>query len=59
MANDAIVAEAFASKFASEKDTPYARWVRSEGLDIIGAHYVPNLNAVELKPWARRGGAGV
>jgi len=40
MARDAIVPEEFAQKFATEKDTPYARWVRSEGLDIIGAHYV-------------------
>src|ERR1700738_575734 len=56
---NAIVSEELASKFATEKDTPYTRWVRGEGLDIIGAHYVPNLNTVELKAWARRGGAGV
>ena len=56
---NAIVSEDLASKFATEKDTPYTRWVRSEGLDIIGAHYVPNLHTVALKPWARRGGAGV
>ncbi len=59
MARNAIVSEEFAKKFATEKDTPYARWVRGEGLEIIGAHYVPNLNSVELKPWARRGGSGV
>lgn len=59
MAGSAVVSEEFASKFATEKDTPYARWVRSEGLDIIGAHYVENLNTVALKPWARRGGSGV
>ncbi len=59
MARDAIVPEEFAKKFATEKDTPYARWVRSEGLDIIGAHYVANLRTVALKPWARRGGSGV
>src|SRR6266498_2761941 len=59
MARNAIVSEEFAKKFATEKDTPYARWVRGEGLEIIGAHYVPNLNSVELKPWARRGGRGV
>src|SRR5262249_55598442 len=59
MAKNAIVSDELASKFATEKDTPYTRWVRSEGLDIIGAHYVPNLHTVELKPWARRGGAGV
>jgi oxalate decarboxylase/phosphoglucose isomerase-like protein (cupin superfamily) len=56
---DAIVSEELASKFATEKDTPYTRWVRNEGLDIIAAHYVPNLHTVELKPWPRRGGRGV
>src|SRR3990172_6951986 len=50
MAEDAIVSEDMAKKFATEKDTPYLRWVRGEGLDIIAAHYVPNLRTVELKP---------
>ncbi len=59
MAGNAVVSEEFARKFATEKETPYTRWVRGEGLDIIGAHYVPNLHTVPLKPWARRGGAGV
>src|SRR3989442_5736428 len=59
MAKDAVVSEELAKKFATEKDTPYLRWVRGEGLDIIGAHYVRNLRTVELKPWARRSGAGV
>ncbi len=59
MAKNAIVSEELAKKFATEKDTPYLRWVRGEGLDIISAHYVQNLNTVALKPWARRGGAGV
>src|SRR5262249_51274114 len=59
MAKDAVVSEELAKKFATEKDTPYLRWVRGEGLDIISAHYVRNLRTVELKPWARRGGAGV
>jgi len=59
MAKNAVVSEEMANKFASEKDTPYLRWVRNEGLDIIGAHYVPNLHTVELKPWPRRGGRGV
>ena len=53
---NAIVSDELAKKFATEKETPYTRWVRGEGLDIIGAHYVPNLHTVELKPWARRGG---
>ena len=53
--------EELAAKFAAEKDrdTPYQRWVRSEGLDIIAAHYVPNLRNVALKPWPRRGGKAV
>src|SRR6202162_4307630 len=59
MAKDAIVSEELAKKFATEKDTPYLRWIRAEGLDIIGAHYVRNLRTVELKPWPRRGGSGV
>jgi len=59
MAKDAIVSQELASKFATEKETPYTRWVRAEGLEIIAAHYVPNLRTVELKPWPRRGGAGV
>ena len=59
MAESAIVSEELAKKFATEKDTPYTRWVRAEGLDIIGAHYVPSLHTVELKPWARRAGKGV
>jgi oxalate decarboxylase/phosphoglucose isomerase-like protein (cupin superfamily) len=59
MSKTAVVSEEFAKKFATEKDTPYTRWVRAEGLDIVAAHYVPDLNTVELKPWARRGGRGV
>jgi len=59
MAKDAIVSDELAKKFATEKETPYTRWVRDEGLDIIGAHYVRNLNTVEVKPWPRRGGRGV
>jgi len=59
MAKDAVVSEDLAKKFATEKDSPYTRWVRKQGLDIISAHYIPNLHTVELKPWARRGGRGV
>ena len=55
----ALVSEAIAKKFETEKATPYTRWIAEEGLDIIDAMYVPNLHAVELKPWARRGGKGV
>jgi len=59
MASDALVSDNLAKKFAREKDSPYVRWVEAEGLDIIAAHYVPDLNAVDLKPWPRRGGRGV
>jgi oxalate decarboxylase/phosphoglucose isomerase-like protein (cupin superfamily) len=59
MAKDALVSDKLAKNFAKEKDSPYARWVASEGLDIIAAHYIPDLNTVELKPWERRGGRGV
>src|SRR5262245_66284224 len=59
MAKDARVSAVLASKFATEKDTPYLRWVRSEGLDIISSSYVESLHTVELKAWARRGGRGV
>ena len=55
----AIVSDAIAKKFETEKATPYTRWIAQEGLDIIDAMFVPNLHAVELKPWARRGGRGV
>jgi oxalate decarboxylase/phosphoglucose isomerase-like protein (cupin superfamily) len=59
MAKDAIVSDELAKKFASEKETPYTRWVAQEGLDIIPSIYVESLHTVELKPWARRGGKGV
>ncbi len=59
MAKDATVSDDLAKKFATEKDTPYLRWVRNEGLDIISAQYVPNLRTVEVRPWPRRGGKGV
>jgi hypothetical protein len=59
MAQTVVVSDEKAKKFATEKETPYTRWVRDEGLDIIAAHYVPNLHTVDLKPWARRGGKGV
>src|SRR3979411_688611 len=56
MAKNAVVSDELAKKFATEKDSPYTRFIRGEGLEIIGAHYVPSLHTVELKPWGRRGG---
>ncbi len=59
MAKEAIVSNELAKKFETEKETPYTRWVRDEGLEIIPALYVRNLRTVELNPWARRGGNAV
>jgi oxalate decarboxylase/phosphoglucose isomerase-like protein (cupin superfamily) len=61
MADRTAVPEELAKKFATEKDrdTPYQRWIRAEGLDIIPAHYIPNLRTVELKPWLRREAKGL
>ena len=59
MTKQAIVSDDMAKKFAKEKETPYTRWVRNEGLDIIDGVYVPDLHAVELKPWPRRNGRAV
>ena len=59
MTKSAVVSDEFAKKFATEKETPYTRWVRDEGLDIISSFHVPNLHTAELKPWPRRGGRGV
>ena len=48
MTKDVIVSDDMAKKFATEKETPYTRWVKAEGLDIIPSFYVPDLNTVEL-----------
>ncbi len=40
---NAVVSEELASKFKTEKETPYTRWVKAEGLDIIPSFYVKNL----------------
>jgi oxalate decarboxylase/phosphoglucose isomerase-like protein (cupin superfamily) len=55
----AIVDDQLASKFATEKDSPYTRWVTSEGLEIVNGFHIKDLRALELKLWARRGGKGV
>jgi oxalate decarboxylase/phosphoglucose isomerase-like protein (cupin superfamily) len=59
MSRAALVADHLAQKFSSEKDTPYTRWVKAEGLEIVSSLYVPDLHTVDLKPWARRGGHGL
>lgn len=54
----ALVSDAVASKFATEKETPYTRWVAEQGLEIRDAIYVTNLHTMALDPWERRGGRG-
>jgi oxalate decarboxylase/phosphoglucose isomerase-like protein (cupin superfamily) len=56
---NALVSDAVAKKFETERETPYTRWIAAEGLDILDAMYIYDLHTVELKPWARRGGKGV
>src|SRR3954453_2101287 len=55
----AKVSDEMAKKFATEKETPYTRWVKQQGLEIESAIYVRNLHAIELKDWPARGGKGV
>ena len=38
-AKNAMVSDEFAKKFATEKETPYTRWIKSEGLDLISSTY--------------------
>jgi oxalate decarboxylase/phosphoglucose isomerase-like protein (cupin superfamily) len=59
VSKDMVVSDDLAAKFRTEKDSPYLRLVRNDGLDVISAHYVPNLRTVELKPWPRRAAKGV
>jgi len=54
-----MVSDEMAKKFATEKETPYTRWVKAEGLEIQSAIYQQDLHAVDLRPWASRGGRGV
>ena len=36
--------------------TAYAQWLRAEGVDVVDARAPPDLAALELRPWMRRGG---
>ena len=54
-----MVNQDLAKKFATEVDTPYYKWVRDQGLDIIPANYIPDLRTLELKDWPAREGRGV
>src|SRR5437763_3070633 len=55
----ALVSEELAGKVKTAKETPCARCVKAEGLEIIPSFYVRNLRTVALKPWVRRGGNAI
>lgn len=38
--------------------TAYARWARSQGIEVVPGFHIPDLRTVPLKPWARTGGWG-
>src|ERR1700693_156068 len=40
-------------------NTPYDRWISSQGVDVIRGFFVENLYTVPLKWWDRVGGYGV
>jgi hypothetical protein len=40
------------------RDTPYQRWQRGEGVPIYNGSFIGDLNAAEVKPWARLGQRG-
>jgi hypothetical protein len=40
-------------------DTPYDRWIASQGIDVMRGFFVENLYSVPLKWWERMGGHGV
>ena len=40
-------------------DTPYDRWITSQGIDVIRGFFVEDLYTVPLKWWDRIGGYGV
>src|SRR6476620_7491753 len=40
-------------------DTPYDRWIGSQGVDVVRGFFVEDLYTIPLKPWDRMGGTGV
>ncbi|MDP2719853.1 MAG: cupin domain-containing protein [Dehalococcoidia bacterium] len=40
------------------KETSYDKWVKSEGIPVIGGYSVEDLNTIKLGPWNRKGGLG-
>lgn len=44
---------------AEVMDTPYDRWISSQGIDVIRGFFVEDLYTIPLKWWDRMGGYGV
>jgi hypothetical protein len=44
---------------AEVMDTPYDRWITSQGIDVIRGFFVEDLYTIPLKWWDRIGGNGV
>ena len=44
---------------AEVMDTPYDRWVESQGVDVVRGYFVQDLKEVPMKWWDRKGGHGV
>ena len=40
-------------------DTPYDRWISSQGVDVVRGFFIEDLYTISLKPWDRMGGTGV
>lgn len=43
---------------SSKAMTPYEEWAQREGIPILRGYSVPDLRAVKLEPWVRKGGLG-
>jgi hypothetical protein len=41
-----------------ERIDTYSKWLEKEGIPVITGHTVPDVTAVSLKPWSRKGGRG-
>jgi len=41
-----------------ERCNPYQEWQAKEGIPVVRGLCIEDLNAVELRPWARKGGLG-
>ena len=45
-------------KFEVGGNTPYQKWIESQGIPVIRDFYIEDLRKVDLAPWAWKGGRG-